>query len=137
MRVLGNLDLLDNELRNVVLQPATNFPTNAKPGHIIFKEGRVMACVEIANSIPVWIPMTQEITTYVHQQTTASSTWTINHNFNTNKVLVQISDENGKVVIPDDVDLSAVDTATVTFATTVSGVAIVMLGTFDRCCASM
>jgi hypothetical protein len=131
MRVIGNLDLQDHEVQNVVVKAATNFPDNPKPGHLVFKQGRLMLCQDITNGIPVWIPLTQEITSYIHNQGVASTTWTINHNFNTNKVIVQVSDTSGKVMIPDSIDISTINTAVVSFATAESGVAIVMLGTFD------
>ena len=131
MKVLGNLDLGQNELQNVVIDPTDEFPAVPKPGQFVFKGGRVLACVNVADNIPVWVPMTQEITAYIHTQETLSSSWTINHGFNNRNVLVQVSNASGEIVIPDSMNLASPNSTEVSFATPTTGTAVVMLGTFD------
>lgn len=128
---LGSMDLLGNTLSNITLPMVDSFPEVPKVGSFIFKDKRVMICLEIADS-PVWIPLTQELNTYIHSQDSAQTTWTIQHNMNSTSVIVQCFDENNKVIIPDDIESTDNNTVTVTFgATPVLGQAIVIIGNFD------
>lgn len=125
------MDLLGNTLSNITLPMVDSFPEVPKVGSFIFKDKRVMICLEIADS-PVWIPLTQELNTYIHSQDSAQTTWTIQHNMNSTSVIVQCFDENNKVIIPDDIESTDNNTVTVTFgATPVLGQAIVIIGNFD------
>lgn len=130
MKVIGNLDLGQNEIQNVVIDSTEEFPANPKTGQFLFKDGRVMACVQISEGIPVWVPMTQEITAYIHTQETDSTTWTVSHGFNNKNVIVQVSTDTGEVIIPDAINLVDPDTAEITLSSPMSGTAVVMLGTF-------
>ena len=64
--------------------------------------------------------------------TTASfsnlSTWTFTHNLNSQYVIIQIVDSNGNQIIPQNIALTNVNTATITFPTAESGIAIASLG---------
>lgn len=131
MKVKGRLDLEGNELANVNLPSVASFPSDATAGRMIFKDKRVMICVEIAEGIPIWVPMTQEISSYIHDQTVQSSTWVINHEFNSAPVMVQVLDDTNKMVIPNEIDMSVENQVTISFAQTVQGKAIITLGALD------
>ena len=131
MKVKGQLDLQGNELANVTLPSLASFPADATAGRFIFKDKRVMVCVEVSGGIPVWVPLTQEIATYVHTQSVLSSTWVINHNFNSAIAMVQVLDENNLHVIPNEIDCSVENQVTITFGQTMQGKAIIMLGAMD------
>lgn len=131
MRFNGSIDLAGNEAQRMNLEQVTNFPTEATPGRVIFKDGRVLACVEINGGIPVWVPLTNSMNALVFDQDTLSNTWTINHEFNSAPVMVQVLDENNRVVIPEDIDLSVKNQVTVSFGIALRGKVIVMLGDFE------
>lgn len=131
MRVIGELDLTKNLLKNFKLEQLSNFPSDAVPGTFIFKDKRVMVCVELDGSIPVWVPLTQEIATYIHDQPTNASTWVINHSFNAAIAMVQVFDEFNKMVIPNEIDCSVENQVTIYFSSASRGKAVIMLGATD------
>ena len=128
---VGGLDLLGNHLSNVTLPMVENWPLEPRVGSFIFKDKRVMICLELADS-PIWIPMTQELYTYEHRQVEALATWTINHNMNSTSAIVQCFDETGKVVIPSEIEAVDNNSTIVSFNDTpMIGKAVVLLGSID------
>lgn len=127
MRALGNIDLVQNLIQNPVLETVTNFPASPKAGQFIFKEKRVLMCVELDNGIPVWVPMTNELNTHVHDQSLAGTTWTINHSLETASAFVQVLNTSNQHIIPDEVTQTYNQTV-LTFTTAQAGKAILMLG---------
>jgi hypothetical protein len=65
---------------------------------------------------------------YKHNQSAASKTWTVTHNFNYQYVNVDVYDGNDAIVIPTSIVATNENTITITFLTEVSGVAIVSTG---------
>lgn len=130
MKSLGNIDLQDNMLLNPVLKQVENFPEVPKVGHFIFKGQRVMICIEVADGLPVWAPLTAPLNTHIHDQPVASNTWTIPHKLNTSHVIAQVVGTDGKHVIPDEVQCNFNETI-ITFATNQAGRAVLMIGNED------
>ena len=62
------------------------------------------------------------------QSFTNQSTWTVIHNLGARYVLVQTYDSNFDEMIPQNIDLTDNNTATITFPTLESGVAVVTVG---------
>jgi hypothetical protein len=87
--------------------------------------------VDIGGGIPVWVPLTNEISTYVHNQSVAAAVWTINHNMNANTPGVQVYDSNSKMVIPDEITVLNNNTVTINMGVAMSGRAIVIQGAED------
>ena len=128
MDFYGNINLLNNEMQKMVLQLETNFPTVPVVGRIVFKNKRVYICAEILAGVPAWIPLTNEIDTYIHVQATASTTWTITHNLKTGTPLVQIYDTDQRMVIPNEITIIDNNTVTITVTSVMAGRAVVMYG---------
>ena len=128
MKFHGNIDLLNNEMQQMVMQAETNFPDSPTAGRVIFKDKRVYICAEITGGLPVWVPLTNEIDSHMHNQDSSSDTWTVTHNLNTMSPLVQIYDSTHKMVIPDEITVVDNNSVSVTFGTAVIGRAIVMYG---------
>lgn len=59
---------------------------------------------------------------YQMVQSTPSNVWVFNHNLNTDKLLIQVSDLNGEVIEADTVDKTDLNTLTVTFGANQTGV---------------
>ncbi len=57
-----------------------------------------------------------------------SSTWTFNHGLDTRFVIVQTYDSNYDEMIPQNIDLTDANTATITFPTLESGYAVATVG---------
>lgn len=131
MKFYGDANLQQNELQNAVLPIETAFPASPKVGQLAFVNSIVYICVSLTNDLPVWVPMTREITAYTHSQNSSSATWSITHGMNTTSVQVQIFDANNFVVIPDDVEVLTPDTVEVTLNTAITGRAVVLTGHFD------
>lgn len=131
MDFYGDINLLNNEMQKMVLQSETQFPDTAVVGRIVFKEGRVFICAALNGSLPVWVPLTNKIDTYIHNQVAGSTTWTITHNLNNVNPLIQIYDDNLFLQIPQTVKPLSNNQIQVTFGTAVSGRAVLMLGQLD------
>lgn len=128
MEVLGNLDFTRG---GVLIRPALatgDFPLNPKVGEFLFKDKRVFVCVEIENGLPFWVQLTQEINTFRLDVTNPSTEWVLNHNFNTNIVICQVYDTNGRQIMPDDINSSQLNRTVVTFNMPVAGVALAVVG---------
>jgi hypothetical protein len=132
MKFFGDAHLQQNNLREAVIPLDTSFPTNPKVGQLAFTGRILYICVEImADGMPVWVPMTQEITAFTFVQSTESSTWVINHNLNTTSVSPTVYDELGRVVIPSEITVNSASQVTVDFGTPAKGKVVLVSGHFD------
>ncbi len=134
MKTYGNIDFQQNLAQQLAFEVETTFPTTPVVGRVLFMNSRLYICISLNSGTPVWIPMTNVINTYTFQQTTASATWTINHNLGTTSPLVQCYDNTGTspvMIIPDQVTITDSDNLTVTFASPQIGTAIIMFGDLD------
>jgi len=131
MKFFGHADLQKNQLQNAALQTLSSFPSSPVVGQIAFVNSIVYICASVENSLPIWIPLTREITAYTHLQNSASTSWSITHGLNTTSVQVQVFDGANKMVIPDDIEITSVNSVTIAFNTQMTGRAIVLSGHFD------
>lgn len=131
MKFYGDANLQQNELQNAVLPFSTTFPQSPKVGQIAFVYSTVYICVSVNSGLPVWVPMTREITAFTWNQSSPSDTWDITHNMNVSSVQVQVFDGNNRLIIPDEVELTSSNTTTVSFASPVVGRAVIISGHFD------
>lgn len=128
MDIYGNLNLNNNALMQAVFAPEEDWPNSPTPGRFLFRNKRLFFCVELDNGLPVWMPLSQEISLYVHTQTEPSTAWSINHGFGISTVIIQILDATNKSISPDYIDLSSQDLAQVMFSAPQTGKAVVMAG---------
>ena len=131
MKHYGNINLNQNELQFAVLPIDNYFPANPKVGQLVFKAKVLYICVEIQDDLPVWAPLTQEINTYIHNQNTGSATWNITHTLNSTVLQVQVFDETGKMVIPNEVTIVDNSHVTVDFGVSFAGRAVLMIGSVE------
>lgn len=66
--------------------------------------------------------------TKLHTETPAATTWTFNHNLNYLRPIVQVIDNTGKVIIPEEIEFITTSQLTVTFPTAVEGFATATVG---------
>jgi hypothetical protein len=130
MKFYGHANLQQNEVQNAALSTLTNFPDAPVVGQLAFVNSIVYICVG-AGALPVWVPLTREITSYTHSQGSASATWNITHNLNTTEVNVQVYGTDNKVLMPDEILVQTPTTATIYFNSAVAGKAVVVTGSFE------
>jgi len=99
-------------------------------GSLIFKGNTVYICVNVQD-YPVWVPLTRDIESYIHNQAESTATWTITHDLNCDIVSVTVYDENSKMIIPSEIQLTSKTTATVTLSAAMTGRAIISAGDTD------
>jgi hypothetical protein len=133
MKSYGHVDFQGNEVQNAILKLSSevNFPTVPTIGRVLFKDSIVYICVEIAAGTPTWIPLTNEIMSYLHIQDTPSATWTIVHDLYTLFPLVQIYGDDNLMVIPESIETVSNTTVVVNFGTAVTGRGSVIIGNTD------
>lgn len=130
MKHFGNIDLNNNLMQQMVMEMETNFPDvpTVTAGRIIFKDKRVYICAEILDGLPIWIALTNELNTYVHRQTSQSSTWNINHQLNTTTPTIQIYDSSHHYIVPNEIIIVDNNNLNVTFGYPMIGSAVLMFG---------
>jgi hypothetical protein len=130
MKFYGHADLSKNEIQNAALTTLSTFPSLPVVGMLAFVNSIVYICVT-AGSLPVWVPLTREITAYTHTQDTESSTWSVTHDLNTTSVNIQVYDGTNNVLIPNSVVTTGPNTCNITFGSIQAGRAVVITGHFD------
>lgn len=128
MRSFGHINMQQNELQEVVFSVDTNFPSMPVPGRLVFKNSTLYICISITEGTPVWVPLTNEIASYEHIQSSSDLVWTINHNLGTALPSVQVYGPDQKVVYPDDIEIIDRDNVKVYFNRVTTGRAIVLTG---------
>lgn len=132
MKVHGNVDMQQNQLLQPALSVESTFPANPVPGRLLFMNKILYICVEISAGTPVWIPLTSELNSVQHAQTTAAKVWTITHNLKTTTPAVFVYDgASNASVIPDTIETVDVNTVRITFANDMAGRAVVMIGNLN------
>lgn len=123
MEIHGDMDLNQNKLKSVALEEVSEFPANPVIGEFCFKSKIVHICTQIISEVPTWIPLTNELMTYIHTQSTAEVVWQVNHNLGKD-CIIQVIDISEKVMIPDSIVNNSVNQATITFKNAQQGRAI-------------
>jgi hypothetical protein len=135
VKFYGDLNLNDNQAQQMALQVEADFPLTPVVGRITFKGKRVWICIQVGVN-PIWVPLGPKHDTFVLTQSTPSTSWTIQHNFNTTTAitttpiypLVQIFDDTNNQIIPDAIYYVDDSSIMVTFNTAASGTAVCMYG---------
>lgn len=130
MKHNGNINLQNNLLQNARLEHVENFPAEPGVGSLIFKDKRVMICVELEAGLPFWLPLTAQRDTFKHTQSVASATWTIDHDLNVANTIVNIIGVDGKHVNADEITQTYNQTV-ITFIEPIAGRAILVSGQED------
>lgn len=130
MKFYGHANMQQNQLQNAALQTLTQFPDTPVVGQLAFVNSIVFICVT-AGALPVWVPLTREITAYTHVQDVAASTWNITHNLNTTSLNIQVFDNFSRLIIPNEVQTNTATNVTIDFGTAQAGRAVLISGHFD------
>lgn len=129
MKSYGHVNMQQNYVQNMALELVSSFPTYPVVGQLLFKDKILYICAELTAGLPVWIPLTNEINTYIHAQGIPAATWTVNHNLNTTNPLVQIYEaSSGAMIIPGNITPTSNNSLSIEFGVAVDGRAIIMIG---------
>jgi hypothetical protein len=128
MKFYGSADLQQNLLIDAVLPLDTYFPVSPVVGQLAFTNSILYICVAVTNSLPVWVPLTQQLTAFTYIQSSPSASWTINHPLNSSNLQVQVFDTNNMLVIPDSATINNPGQITVGFANNFQGSAVLLTG---------
>lgn len=131
MKYYGDINLNQNQLQNAIIPIDPYFPANPKVGQLAFVQKILYICVDNVNDLPIWIPLTNEINTFIHSQSTASAQWQVNHNLNSGTVQVQVFGNDNKMVIPNEITITDKDNVTIDFGIPFAGRAVVMIGSTE------
>ena len=131
MKFYGDANLQKNYLKEAVVPVDTTFPVSPAVGQFVFKDSVLYICLSVTNGVPVWCPLTKEITVHTHTQSSASASWSITHGLNSRSVSITVYDSNDRVIIPNEIEITGVDTATVTLSAAIIGKAVVLTGHAD------
>lgn len=127
-RVYGNLNLEFGSITNFSFGAQDDFPVNTKPGDTILKDGRLMTCTKMDGGLPLWVPLTQQISMKTYNQVGPSSRWTFAHNMNIGAPVVQTWDELGEQMMPSRIVVVDTNTIEAFFTMPVAGAMTVMAG---------
>lgn len=127
-KVYGNLNLEFGSLTNFSFGEQADFPLNTKPGDTILKDGRLMTCTKMDGGLPLWVPLTQQISMKTHNQVAPSSRWIFAHAMNIGAPVVQAWDELGEVMMPSRIVVVDTNTIEAFFPMPVAGALTVMAG---------
>lgn len=96
---------------------------NIAEGEVLAKVGGVVVSASLASLLGTYGGGVRKAVLPV---VIAASTWTIEHNLNSENVIVQIFDDTKSVVIPNSIQIIDADTVVVTFSTAITGTARVI-----------
>ena len=131
MKFYGHANLQQNELQNAVLPIETAFPVNPKVGQLAFVNSTVYICVGLGGGLPVWVPMTREITAFTYTQSEPAVSWAVPHNLNTTSINAQVFDGLGRTIIPDEIEIVDPNNISISFGAAFAGKVVVLTGHFD------
>lgn len=132
MKFYGHADLQKNQLQNAALQTLSFFPVAPVVGQIAFVNSIVYICIQnLQPDPPVWVPLTREITSYLHSQAEPSDEWSVIHNLNTTNVNVQVFDGSNRMILTEEIQTTSPNTLLVQFNTAQAGRAVVLSGHTD------
>lgn len=131
MKFYGEANLQKNYLREAVVPVDTDFPAVPVVGQFVFKNSVLYICISVTSGVPVWCPLTKEITVYTHTQSSSSASWSVSHGLNTRNVSVTVYDASDRVIIPNEITITGVDTLTVALSAATTGKVVVLTGHAD------
>lgn len=135
MQVKGNLNMLGNLLQNVNLEAVTGWPAeDPGVGRLLFRQEndvyRLYISGGLESGLRIWIPLSQEMSMHVHDQSAASTTWTIPHDLNIAGCILQVQNTSNEVIMYDAAEF-LFNQATVTFSVPQAGRAILIAGSTE------
>ena len=125
MRIIGHAEI-EGEASGA-FKNYEEYPLDPKVGTWAYIHGSLMLCSEVED-VPLWIPVTQERNTLVHDQSIESARWLIPHMLGSTTIMVQCFDLAGNVMLPSEIRNIDEDSTEVIFPNGTTGKAILMYG---------
>ena len=128
MKSYGDLHMQQNYLKDAAIPLDTHFPAMPVVGQIVFTDRILYICAAIESNLPIWVPLTQTITSYTHYQSASSANWIIDHTLNTPNVSITVFDQLNRVVIPAEVSVNSATQVQVAFGSAAQGSVVIISG---------
>jgi len=120
MKCYGDLEFNQNKLLSPAFYSAASLPTEPSKGELCFVDSALYICVSIIGT-PIWIPLTNKISSYIHEQTEESAVWDVNHGLGQDFVLTHVFHDDGRQLIPDSIEMVDSNNVQVTFQGATTG----------------
>ena len=135
MQVKGNLNMLGNLLQNVNLEAVEGWPIgDPGAGRLCFKQEngnyRLYISGGLESGMRIWVPLSQEMSMHVHDQASASMTWTIDHKLNIAGCILQVQNTSNEMIMFDSAEF-LFNQATIQFSVPQAGRAILIATSMD------
>ena len=88
----------------VMSKNETAFPENPVLGTMVIKDYCLYAYIQLG-TMQTWFPFSKATNSYVHVQSSASTTWIVQHNLGTSDVWFQVTDATGNVIYVGKTDI--------------------------------
>ena len=90
----------------LVLEQDNNaFPVNPAIGTMVVKDQCLYAYIKIGG-LETWYPFANRTNSYIHIQSDASTTWTVNHGLGTTNIWYQVKDPAGNIMYVGKTDIN-------------------------------
>lgn len=122
MKVLSNLEHLTSYSK---LHVFSQFPTSPEEGMLVLRDDGLLYIYTTVEATPTWRPLNVQTKSYVHTQESASTSWSINHNLDSQDIIYFIYDGSSDRHEPATQTFNDVDNMTVTFTEAISGKAVI------------
>ena len=133
MKIIGNLDFVNNQSKNFVLElydgsldTTKPFPDNPTIGRVVFRIDLLQIFVCISTDPVYWKPIIKVSSGYIHTQSTVSSEWYITHNLKSEDLIVQTYNNSGYKIEPDNIQIVDENTIKITFNPSTTGKAVIL-----------
>lgn len=125
VNVLSKLNIKANSA--VVFQNNENYPDSPQLGQLAFIDKVLLIYTDLNSpGSPTWHPVINaDVPTYTHTQGIDNTTWTINHDLNSDNLIFFVYDINNTVIFPSEINFVDLNNITLEFAEAVKGKAVI------------
>jgi len=134
VKILGNTDLSSNQLQFHVVHKGTSFPSSPAPvqGQLFFRTDENKLYFYDGSD---WTAVGTGaggggVGTYLHTQSSPSTTWNVTHNLNDTRPVLEIYDNDGVAIEPVSITITDANSLVIEFGSEVAGTARVHGGVF-------
>jgi len=118
------MGILQSVYSNLRIMEESSLPANPARGQIVYQGSQLHMWTDV-QGLNCWISLTNARNSFVHQQATASSEWTVNHMLGTNLMMYSVYDSNDNLMLTNRITVDA-NTTKFQFGSPITGYAIIV-----------
>jgi len=132
MDIRGNINFRTNAVSNFVIDKGTSFPTSPAPveGQLFYRTDEDVLYIYDGSTWNSSAGSNGGLGSYLHTQSSSSSTWTVIHNLNDLKPAIECYNSDGNPFEPQSITINSANQLTVTLGSAATGAVRVHGGTF-------